>query len=166
MERDSDSFSITTSASWNSDARDAFHSRRSTEIVDQVITRLSSSYWWMMKLRFATAIAHSTPSGASTPAWRVCWLPRRASSLTSRQLPGVGRRRDRCPYRGRRSPQCARANPECGAAPWLPSGPSQQHRFAANIVIEPGLEPAVVDEVDLAAEDLFEELLEADEPEH
>ena len=46
---------------------DACHSGRSTESVIQVCSRSIASYWWMMKLRLATARAQSTPSGASTP---------------------------------------------------------------------------------------------------
>jgi hypothetical protein len=51
----------------NSGFSDDSNAGRSREGVSQVSSRSISSYWWMMKLRLATANAHSTPSGASTP---------------------------------------------------------------------------------------------------
>jgi hypothetical protein len=49
--------------------------------------------------------------------------------------------------------------------PLRPYGPSEQHRFSAKIVIVCGLPAPVRHEVDLAAEDLLDELLEAEEAE-
>ncbi len=63
--RQSDSFSMVVEVSSKSSVNDDLHAGRSREIVSQVSSRSMSSYWWMMKLRFATANAHSTPSGAS-----------------------------------------------------------------------------------------------------
>lgn len=48
--------------------------------------------------------------------------------------------------------------------PW-PCDPSQQYRLSADVVIKLRLESAVLDQIDLAAQDLLDQLLEAKEPE-
>lgn len=48
---------------------------------------------------------------------------------------------------------------------WQPCGPSEQHRLTADVVVQLGLEPAVVEQVDLKTEHVLDELLEPDEPE-
>ena len=49
------SSSKTESAVSKRECSDSLHAGRSLESVSQVSSRLISSYWWMMKLRFATA---------------------------------------------------------------------------------------------------------------
>lgn len=87
------------------------------------------------------------------------------SSSKSRRLLAGGHRRDRRPFPWRGSRRRAPAIPGCGATPWRPCDPSQQHSLSTDVVVEAGLEPAVVDQVDLASEHLLEQHLELDEVE-
>src|SRR6476661_263622 len=82
-----------------------------------------------------------------------------------RRLPEGGRRQYRRPCRVRRCPRRVRASFGYGRVLSKPCGPSQQHRLSADVVIDPRLEATVVDEVDLTAENLLDELLESEEPE-
>ena len=72
--------SIAVRASAKREVRDSLHSGRSRSKVNHVSSRLTSSYWWMMKFRFAIASDQSTPCGARMSSLDSRWPLRRVSS--------------------------------------------------------------------------------------
>lgn len=119
-----------------------------------------------MKLRFATASAHSTPSGAKyaepgQPVGSFAELHHQRFARLLEQAVGEVRRLNAL------NDLVHTTEPSLDMQQLLGrlEAPSKQHGFTADVVIQPRVQAAVVDEVDLTTEDPLEQLLEPDKTE-